>query len=122
MKRYVYGDESGDFNFSAQKEASKYFILTTVTVNDHILESILMQLRREIAWEGWGDVRMSNSFMKSDMWSAATSPLLQVADYCAWAVQRKWERNPSDTEAYDLIQVKIASEFGVFRRSAATYY
>ncbi len=33
---------------------------------------------------------------------------LQVADYCNWAVFRKWERN--DTRSYDLIKDAIESE------------
>ena len=189
MKLYIYGDESGDFNFSNQEGASRYFILTTVTVDDHAVENSLMQLRREIVWESWEDVRLHNSFharndnrhvrrrvfdvlaqhtfrvdvtllekrkanpsirttdaqfygaawyyhltglvpalapeseellvitasignndmrssfnsaveaiasavapatvVKSDMWSASTAPLLQAADYCAWAIQRR---------------------------------
>ena len=222
MKLYIYGDETGNLDFSNREEASQYFILTTVTVDDHAVENSLMQLRREIVWESWEDVRLPNSFhasndnkhvrrrvfdlltqhtfrvdvtllekrkanpsirvtdaqfygtawyyhltglvpalapeseellviaasignndmrsnfnsvveaiasavapatvVKSDMWSASTAPLLQVADYCAWAIQRKWERSPGDTEAYDLIRGKIASEFDVFRRGATTYY
>lgn len=58
--------------------------------------------------------------MNGAMWTAATAPLLQVADYCAWAVQRKWER--SDTRTYNLIRDRIASEFDVFRESAVAYY
>ena len=52
--------------------------------------------------------------IRSAMWQARTNPLLQVADYCAWALQRKWEREPSDTRSYDLIRDRIASEFDVF--------
>jgi hypothetical protein len=33
---------------------------------------------------------------------------LQVADYCAWPIQRKWERG--DRSAYDLIESKVGSE------------
>ena len=58
--------------------------------------------------------------MRAAMWPGATSPLLQVADYCAWAVQRKWER--SDIRAYDLIRDKIASEFDAFGHRATAYY
>ena len=62
------------------------------------------------------------SVIKNAMWAASTAPLLQVADYCAWAIQRKWERNPSDTDCYDLIRDKIASEYDLFRRSTDAYY
>ena len=52
MRAYVYGDESGNFDFSDQEGASRYFILTTVTVVDRAIESNLLDLRRELAWEG----------------------------------------------------------------------
>ena len=217
MRRYVYGDESGDFNFSDQQGASRYFILTSVSVTDHAIETDLLALRRELAWEG---IQLPNAFhaaydnrhvrrqmfdilsrhdfrvdatvlekrkanpkirpnsaafygfawyyhlaglirslalesdellivaasvgtnemranfysavgainrnagathvTKATSWLAATNPLLQVADYCAWALQRKWER--SDTSSYDLIRHKIASEFDVFRESTVAYY
>ena len=37
--------------------------------------------------------------------------LLQVADYCAWALHRKWEREPPDTRSYTQIRNKIATEY-----------
>ena len=52
MRAYVYGDESGNFDFSDQEGASRYFILTTVVVASHAIEADLMDLRRQLAWEG----------------------------------------------------------------------
>ncbi len=37
---------------------------------------------------------------------------LQVADYCCWAVFRKWNRNK--THYYDLIKQAVRSEFDIF--------
>lgn len=37
---------------------------------------------------------------------------LQVADYCNWAIFRKWERN--DTRSYDLIKDALKSELREF--------
>ncbi|MEZ4533029.1 MAG: DUF3800 domain-containing protein [Thermomicrobiales bacterium] len=48
----------------------------------------------------------------SALWRAAAEPCLQVADYCCWAIHRKWERN--DTRSYDLISDRIESEFLLF--------
>lgn len=45
---------------------------------------------------------------------------LQVADYCAWALKRKWE--DGDLRSYDLIRDRIRSEFDVFRRGTTRYY
>jgi len=45
---------------------------------------------------------------------------LQVADYCNWAVYRKWESG--DTRSYDLIKAQIMSEFEIFRKGETHYY
>ena len=217
MRTYIYADESGNFDFSNQSGASRYFILTSVAVADHAIETDLLELRRKLAWEGeplsggfhatndkrhirtqvfavlarhefrvdatilekrkadpqvrptsarfygfaWyyhltglipalaptsnellviaasvADAATRSDFysavstisgaitpgssMRATMWTATSNSLLQVADYCAWAVQRKWER--SDTHAYDLVKDKISSEFEVFREGIITYY
>lgn len=46
-------------------------------------------------------------------WPALSDACLQVADYCCWAIQRKWERN--DERSYALIQPLIASEEEIVR-------
>ena len=46
--------------------------------------------------------------------------LLQVADYCCWAMFRRWERG--DVESYNLIAPAIRSEFDVFRTGVRHYY
>jgi hypothetical protein len=53
-------------------------------------------------------------------WPAASDPCLQVADYCAWAIQRKWERG--DVRSYSLIQEKIRSEFDLFQYGTQHHY
>jgi hypothetical protein len=45
---------------------------------------------------------------------------LQVADYCNWAIFRKWER--ADTRSYDLIRTGVRSEFEIFRTGTRLYY
>lgn len=45
---------------------------------------------------------------------------LQLADYCSWAIFRKWERQ--DTRYYDLIQPALRSEFDFFRRGKTIFY
>lgn len=46
--------------------------------------------------------------------------MLQVADYCCWAVFRKWERG--DTAHYDLIAPAMRSEFDIFRTGTRHHY
>lgn len=53
-------------------------------------------------------------------WDAAGEPCLQVADYCSWAVQRKWER--ADPRSHTLIAAKISSEFDAFGPGTVNYY
>ena len=58
--------------------------------------------------------------VRVDMWPFSVEPCLQVADYCCWAIQRKWERG--DDRSYVLIQNKIGSEYDLFRRGNTHYY
>ena len=55
-----------------------------------------------------------------DAWPASTAPCLQVADYCCWAIHRKWER--SDARSYELVKDKIRSEYDIFRGGNTLYY
>lgn len=45
---------------------------------------------------------------------------LQVADYCNWAVFRKWQKG--EVEFYDRIKPAIQSEFDIFRTGTKHYY
>ena len=47
-------------------------------------------------------------------------PCLWVADYCAWAIQRKWEMG-EDT-FYNTIKKKIATEYDLWRVGTKHYY
>ena len=216
MRKYIYADEAGNFDFTRNRGASHYFILTTVAIDGHGIETALLELRREIAWSGveiirefhateeqqavrdrvfnvvnqfnfridatildkpksyerlrvsgetfykyaWyyhmkyvapqvasglddlmviaasiGTKRKERDFrfairdvmrqtspardIRVNMWPAATDPSLQVADYCCWAIQRKWEGN--DSRSYDLIKNKISSEYDLFARGEELY-
>jgi hypothetical protein len=50
--RYVFSDEAGNFDFSRNSGASRYFILGTVTANDCRIGDELLQLRRDLGWRG----------------------------------------------------------------------
>ena len=45
---------------------------------------------------------------------------LQIADYCNWAIYRKWDRK--DWRSYDLIKAAVKSEFDIFRTGTTDYY
>ena len=45
---------------------------------------------------------------------------LQIADYCNWAIYRKWDTG--DERSYILIKKYIKSEFDIFERGKKYYY
>lgn len=60
-----------------------------------------------------------------DRWRAifcpcASDPCLQVADYCTWAIQRKWELN--DDRSYKIISDRITYEYELWERGTTHYY
>lgn len=57
---------------------------------------------------------------KADFMPCHADPCLQVADYCAWAIQRKWERD--DTRSYELIKDRITYEYDLWQRGNTHYY
>ena len=211
---YLYADESGNFDFSQQEGATRYFVLTTVAffddrraladlgalreavsrelatpltlfhasedrqaVRDRVFEALRShrfrvdatilekpkahpQVRETadgfyfFAWSRHlrivhavsrpgdeilitaaalgGTPRKERSFRRAlsaavDRFSEGRSlqavhqpsehdPGLQVADYCSWAIFRKWERD--DDRSYRLIQDKIRSELDTFGTDA----
>ncbi len=217
MRKYIYADESGNFDFSHNPKASKYFILTTVMMEDHKVATELFDLRRELVWKGFDlgagfhatedkqavrnavfDILQSHDFRvdatimdkaktqpqlratamrfyqhawffhmkyvapkvatkqdemlviaasmtvrrkaaafdaavkdvmaqvsptrasRTAVWPAASDPCLQIADYCSWAIQRRWETG--DERAYELIRKKVATEYDIFKLGHKEYY
>lgn len=51
---------------------------------------------------------------------SSKDPLLWVADYCSWAIQKKWEHN--DMRSYELIKDKIKTEYDLFASGLKDYY
>jgi hypothetical protein len=60
---------------------------------------------------------------KADFMPCHADPCLQVADYCAWAIQRKWEsKDHWDTRSYDLVKDRITYEYDLFKPGTKNYY
>lgn len=55
-----------------------------------------------------------------DFRPALADPMLQAADYCAWAVQRAWERN--DTRSLDLIRERMTYTYDLWGHGQTHYY
>ncbi|MEO6360277.1 MAG: DUF3800 domain-containing protein [Sphingomicrobium sp.] len=71
------------------------------------LEDVVRQSAREVPWI-------------VDFRPCQADPMLQVADYCAWAVQRKIERN--DSSAYDQIKCRKTYEYDLWQKGTKHYY
>lgn len=52
--------------------------------------------------------------------SAASHPLLQMADYCCWAVAKKWK--DKELRPYNKIRSALQTELDVLRRGRTEYY
>ena len=59
MRKYVFADEAGNFDFSTKNGASQFFILTTVTADSPDVGDDLLTLRRDPAWDG---IALESSF------------------------------------------------------------
>jgi len=214
---FLFADEAGDFNFSRQPKASKYYIICTVATTSCDVANDLLMLKRRLAWKGaplrdyfhcsedkqeirdavfetishhdftvqatimekskaqpqvrptderfyqYGwlyHLRHSNKRFLSPLdsiqitaasigskakrvafedgvrdvcrqiipkdrfrtafWPCQTDPCLQLADYCTWAIQRKWERGSS--RSYDLIAKRINYEYELWEHGEVHYY
>jgi hypothetical protein len=215
--KFLFADEAGCFTFTKQPNVSRYFILCTVAMEDCSLASDLLDLRRQLAWDGaelgeyfhatsdkqavrdavfevllkkrftvqatimekskaqpqvrkskcrfyqygWfyhfkygvaGEIAAKNQALvttaclgsrrervafesavddvmrqtvKAAKWAtdfmpASSDPCIQVADYCAWAIQRRLERG--DDRSYKLIQSRITYEYDLWAKGTTHYY
>lgn len=79
---------------------------------------------RQVAFHAGVESALSRSKRQiqamSTHWPAAADPGLQIADYCCWAVQRKWERD--DIRSYRYIKDRLATEFDIFERSTRVHH
>jgi hypothetical protein len=71
------------------------------------------------------DVLQQTQRVDAGSWRAAfvpsmSDPCLQAADYCTWAIQRKWERG--DDRWYKLIKRKIRYEYSLWAHGREHHY
>lgn len=217
--RYVFTDEAGCLTFARKAGVSRYFLICTVVLEDLALGAEVLNLRRQLAWDGhnasadqfhatedtpevraamfallasrrfrvdatlyekakansswrasaegfykhawffhfnkiaprlvdtrdnrmliqnasYGVKKKRSWFMSAlndvaqqtipdtdyrcTFWPSSTDPCLQIADYCAWAIQRAWERG--DRQALDLIGHNVVTQYDIFSTGRTTYY
>lgn len=104
----------------------RHLISRVATAGDELLivgATLTLKRRQQVASEAIAEVvgtAAGSIPFRTVAWTATSEPCLQIADYCCWAIQRKWERG--DTRSYDLIHDKIASEFDIFRLGRRRFY
>lgn len=71
------------------------------------VSDVMRQTKRAKAW-------------KADFMPSSSDPCLQVADYCAWAIMRKWERG--DDRSYQIVANRITYEYDLFSTGSQHHY
>jgi hypothetical protein len=108
------------FRYVAPKICNKLdeLAITVASLSTKKKRDTFRALLKDVAKQSLKGVTFKTAF-----WPAASDPCLQIADYCAWAIQRKWEsKDQKDVRSYDLIQDKIKTEFDLFAWGKKTYY
>lgn len=90
-------------------------LITAAALGTKRTKALFKNSVNEVAQQTLPRDRWEVSFLESSQ-----DPCLWVADYCAWAIQRKWERG--DTEHYDLIKDKLATEYDLWRAEKVHFY
>lgn len=52
MRRFIFADEAGDFEFAKKPNVSKYFIVCAIKTDSCAIGHELLKLRRELLWDG----------------------------------------------------------------------
>ncbi|BEP13272.1 hypothetical protein acdb102_15830 [Acidothermaceae bacterium B102] len=80
---HLFADEAGNFDFRDRVGASNYFILGTVTLTDTAVGDRLLQLRRDLAWQGVGLESCFHASEDKQVVRDAVIRLLAEADFRA---------------------------------------
>lgn len=92
-----------------------YLIVDTVPDKRH--QTVLKQTLQQRAKEALATKNIHYTLCHHN---SSAHALLQAADYCAWAIYKKW--HAGDRRAYDLIRGRITNEYDIFGRGDQDYY
>jgi hypothetical protein len=90
------------------KKGDELFI-TVASLGTKRKRDLFKSILKDVAEQALTLVEFRTAF-----WPASSDPCLQVADYCAWAIQRKWETGGKDLRSYDLVKHQIKTEYDLF--------
>lgn len=79
--RYVFSDEAGNFDFSLNPSASRYFVLCTIVADHCAVGDALLNLRRELGWKGMHLDRVFHATEDPQAVRDAVFALLANADF-----------------------------------------
>jgi hypothetical protein len=87
-----------------------------------VAASVGTRAKRTAFFTGVQDVmqQVARVTHRSACWDASSDGCLQIADYCTWAIQRKWELG--DQAPYSRIKRKVRSEYEIFATGPVHYY
>lgn len=60
--------------------------------------------------------------IQNSFWPSQADPCLWIADYCTWAIFRKYESGGRDLRSYEKIAAKIDSEHDLWSHGTTHYY
>lgn len=91
------------------------YLITTASVGTKKGQAVFTNAVNDVVQQHLKRENWRTSFLP-----CSNDPCLQVADYCTWAIQRKWERG--DTKSYDLIKDRITYEFDLWAHGTQHHY
>ena len=96
-------------------QATDQVVITTASVGTKKGQSAFSDSVNDVVRQ-----RMLRGEYRTHFCSSASDPCLQIADYCTWAIQRKWERG--DHRSYDLVSHLISHEYETWKHGTTHYY
>ncbi len=108
---YYHFNYVGPFLLKDHTEA----LITTASIGTKRTQAVFTKAVQEVLQQVVQHKQWKTFFPRT-----VSDPCLQIADYCAWAIQRKWERN--DERSYKIIKDKIVTEYDLWKRLAKTFY
>jgi hypothetical protein len=122
----VRADESTFYQYAWYYHAKFIIPLAINKGHDLLVTAAALEMKKgkaafKLAFNNVVQQTAPNTKWAADFPMSASDPCLQAADYCAWAIQRKWEMNdPAVRDKY--LGAKIATEFDLWRSGTHHWY